>query len=277
MSFDVITAVVTPFKSNYEINYDELDKIIKLQLKSNVDGLVIAGSTGEGNLLSYKEKVELFTWCSENYSDKIKLYYNIGDCSTDRTVELLREIDSLDFTGYLVVIPYYVMPVNRGIIEHYKNIASETKKEIMIYNVPSRVGRSLDIETLRELVKIENIKSIKDASRDYKLLRFIKNSTNIKLYIGNDDLLFESIKLEADGIVSVISNIPSFDLKEIRNIKNFYTRKEYKYILTTFCEQHNPTFIKGLLRLIGFDTQILRKPLIPLSNDEIESVFTINE
>ncbi len=277
MSFDVITAVITPFKNNYEINYDELDKIIKLQLKSNVDGLVIAGSTGEGNLLSFEEKIELFTWCSENYSDKIKLYYNIGDCSTDRTIELLKEIDSLEFSGYLIVVPYYVMPLSRGIIEHYRSIADETNKEIMIYNVPKRTGRSLDIETLKDLVKIENIKSIKDASKDYKLLRYIKNNTKLKLYIGNDDLLFESVKLEADGIVSVISNIPSFDLKEIRNTKNFYTRKEYKYILTTFCEQHNPIFIKGLLRLIGFETEILRKPLLPLSNDEIESIFTITD
>ncbi len=277
MNFDVITAVVTPFKDNYEINYEELDRIIKLQLKGNVDGLVIAGSTGEGNLLSFREKVELFTWCSEQYSDMIKLYYNIGDCSTDRTIELLKEIDNLEFEGYLVVIPYYVMPLSRGIISHYTSIARETNKEIMLYNVPSRTGRNLDIETLKELVKIENITSIKDASKDYKLLRFIKNNTKLKLYIGNDDLLFESVKLEADGIISVISNIPSFNLKEIRNTKNFYTRKEYKYILTTFCEQHNPTFIKGLLRLLGFETAILRKPLVPLSNEDIESVFTIIE
>ncbi len=277
MSFDVITAVVTPFKDNYEINYIELERIIEIQLKSNVDGLVIAGSTGEGNLLTFKEKIELFTWCSKNYSDKIDLYYNIGDCSTDRTIELLNEIDHLVFKGYLVVIPYYVMPLSKGIIAHYESIANETSKDIMIYNVPARTGKRLDSETVKELSKIENIKSIKDASKDYKILRYIKNNTDLKLYLGNDDLLLESIKLEADGIVSVISNIPSFDLKEIRNSKNFYARKEYKYILSTFCKQHNPSFIKGLLRLIGFDTEVLRKPLVSLNLDEIESIFTIIE
>ncbi len=277
MSFDVITAVVTPFKDNYEINYEGLDRILKLQLKSNIDGLVIAGSTGEGNLLSFQEKIELFTWCSHNYSDKIDLYYNIGDCSTDRTIELLKEIDNLNFKGYLVVVPYYIMPPKEAIINHYKSIARETKKEIMIYNVPARTGKGIDADAIKELSKISNINSIKDASKDFKLLRFIKSNTNLRLYLGNDDLLFESGKLEADGIVSVISNIPSFDLKAIRNTRNFYNRKEYKYVLNTFSKQHNPSFIKGLLRLIGLDTEILRKPLVPLTAEEIESVFTIIE
>ncbi len=275
MSFDVITAVVTPFKENYDINYEELDRIINLQIDADIDGLVIAGSTGEGNLLTFDEKVDLFKWCSEKYSEKIDLYFNIGDCSTDKTLKLLNAIDTLQFRGYLVVVPYYILPSNRGIINHYTTISSGTEKEIMIYNVPARTGKSLDTQTISELAKIDNIKSIKDASKNYKILRHIKNSTSLKLYIGNDDLLLESIKLGADGIVSVISNISSLDLKKIRSTRDFYNRKEYKYILTTFSSQHNPTFIKGLLSILGFETEILRKPLVKMSHSEIEEIFTI--
>lgn len=279
----LITAIPTPFDENNKINERLVVRFINYLANNGSDGVVVAGTTGEGTSLSVDEKIRLFELVLDNAPKKLKVLANIGTNYTKDSLDLLEKIDHLPFDGYMVIVPYYVKPTQRGMYEHFKTIANATKKPIMVYNVPSRVAVAIEYETLACLItNCPNIKALKHASNDLEMISKLKaNYPNFEVYSGEDKNLLKALRKGADGVVSVISNAFGNDVKELIEDFNIGIENEklseYLNIISdlAFIET-NPGPIKYILTKKGFDFKKLRLPLAkidPMSAKKIDAVL----
>ena len=255
----IITALVTPFTKNNKINYPVIDQLVHDQIEQGADGIVIGGTTGEFPTLSAAEVKKLYEYTSKKFKD-IPLYCGVGCPSTQKTVERIKLFERLPFQGYLIVVPYYNLPPQAGLIEHFKLVSQQTKKQIIAYNVPKRTGSTLEIATIKELAKIPNITLLKDATLDIERLLKIKGIKNISLFLGDDQLFLWGIKEGIPGIVSVLSNGEMGLMKKCVN--NSSCHDQYANCLKQISPYVNPVGIKKYLREKGYAVGTVRLPLV---------------
>ena len=134
----IITALITPFDENNNIDYESLKKLLTHIEKTHSDSVVIAGTTGEGSTLSLNEKLNLFTFVKTNLSKKIKVIAAIGTNNTAETIKIVKKVNKTNVDGYLIITPYYNKPSQEGIYQHFKAIDNVSNKPILIYNVINR-------------------------------------------------------------------------------------------------------------------------------------------
>ena len=201
-------ALVTPFNSNNEINFFELHKLIEFQIASGTKALVILGTTGESSTISSDERTKIIKFCVGLVNKRIPIIVGTGSNSTQTAINQTKEAENLGADGVLIVTPYYNKTSQNGLYLHYKSIAKETKLPIIIYNVPSRTGMSVQAETVKKLSKIKNIVGIKDASGNIaetmKLFNILPK--NFAVYSGDDNLTYPMMCLGAKGVISVTAN-----------------------------------------------------------------------
>ena len=268
----IYTALVTPFYEDGKINFDMFRRLIEKQIADKSDGIIIAGTTGEAPTLSFDEKESLFLYASKIINGRIKTIFGIGSNSTSDTVEFLKKIDYIDSDGYLVLVPYYNIPSQEGIIRHFEKIANNTKRDILIYDIPKRTGVSLEFETIKKLSMIPNIKGIKEASHNYELMEQINSIAFFSLFLGSDDLINYAYIKKYDGIISVASNYYLDDIRKMiktndLNLQNFFAEMS---------KEKNPSFIKALLNAKGFDVGKTRLPLL-LTDEKTVSKYINRE
>lgn len=267
---NLICAMVTPFNDDNQIDYECVFLLLKEIEKNQNTSIVIAGSTGEGHSLSIKEKIELF--CYAQRHTKLKLIYSLSHNNIDDLKDELMMIEKYNPDGYLITVPYYNLPPQRGIYLYFKEVSSLTSKPIIVYNVPSRIGTSIEFMTLRKLIKsCSNIVGIKEASSDINMISLLKkNFPSFLCYIGNDEHYFEALKAGADGIISVMSVIYGKEMQELyENFKEGYHHillDDYLKLVSKLLKlETNPLPIKYLLKKEGFPSMNLRLPLVELS------------
>lgn len=268
----LISAMVTPFNDDGKIDYECVKILIKQIEMTGHSSLVVAGSTGEGHSLSKDEKKELYQFV-KGYT-KLKVIYAILDNSLASILNEIKEIDQLKPDGYLLSLPSYVLPPERGIYLFFKEIANNTKTPIIIYNVPKRTGSSISFMTIRKLIKrCPNIVGIKEASNDIGLIKLLKkNFPHFICYCGNDNDYFKALQSGADGIISVMSIIYG---KEMLTLKENYLEGYHHILLDDYLQlvsailslETNPIPIKYLLSKKGFPSMNLRLPLVALSSE----------
>lgn len=278
----LITAIPTPFMENNQINEKLVVQFIKYLANNGSDAIVVAGTTGEGTALSVDEKVNLFKLALSNAPKNLKVIANIGTNYTEDSLSILKRIDYLPFAGYMVIVPYYVKPTQKGMFEHFKTIANATNKPIMIYNVPSRVATRIEYETIACLITTcPNIKALKHVSNDLELVSKLKtNYPHFEVYSGEDKNLLTALRKGCDGVVSVISNAFGNDVKELiedfnKGIEN-EKLSEYLNLITdlAFIET-NPGPIKYILTKKGFDFKRLRLPLVEIDRTNAEKIDAV--
>ncbi len=253
----ILTAIITPFNKKGHIDYKCLYHLIDQQISNHSDGIVIAGTTGEGMLLTNSERDNLFKKIASKYSDLIPYYFCIGGLSTQSVLKEINKYDYLKPTGYLITVPYFILPTDEGIITHFKTVAKATERQILIYNIPKRCGKGLSINTIRELANINNITGIKDATGNIEHLNKLLKISNIDLYLGNDELFFWGFAKKVEGIISVISNVA---LKEMHDpISN---KAHLEAIIKLVQVYPNPIGIKKYLRNEGINVGTVRLPLL---------------
>ena len=197
----IITAMVTPFDQNNQLNLPALKKLIDHLLKNNTSTILVSGTTGEAPTLEDYEKLNLFEKTLEYVDEKVPVIAGVGTNSTNKTVNFMKKVESLPLSGYLVVVPYYNKPDQEGIYQHYKQIAENTAKPIIIYNIPSRTAVDLDIDTLKRLAEIKNIVGIKESNKTIAKIKAIKEEAlDLKVYVGDDVLLYDALKYNSDGV-----------------------------------------------------------------------------
>lgn len=264
----IYVALVTPFTMRNEIDYEAMDKILNRLLMEGVEGFVVCGTTGESCTCSENEKIEILEHVIRYVGHKAEIYFGIGSNNTCDSMRLLKLSEDFDFEGYLIVTPYYNQPTQYGLYEHYSTLACETKKNIILYNVPARTGVSLTAQTVCKLANgYPNIIALKQASRDLEMVKdILENTHDFYVLSGNDDYLIEGISVGMSGVISVIAH---FVAPKMMDYFNRITLNQdvsemdlfFKKISHLCFLESNPICIKYLLGEIGECQNVLRLPL----------------
>lgn len=270
----VYTALITPFNLDLSIDYKALELIIEKQLANKVSGLVVLGTTSESPTLTDVEKVELINFIIKCVNKKCDLILGIASNNTSSCIEYVNKYQDLDvdnnIKGFLLVNPFYNKPTQQGLYLHFKEIASVSKKPILLYNVMSRCGVALSIDTILKLSLIPNIVGIKECSTDLNyLMQLIKSKPkDFKVLCGEDALFYSYLALCADGCISVASNIISEKMVDIYNnmlAKNYEVASEvaFKYLdfINALFYETNPIPIKTILAYKKELKEVFRLPL----------------
>ena len=275
-------ALITPFNSDFSIDYLSLERIINHVIDGGVDYLVLLGTTAESPALSFEEKSNIVSFAREINKDRVPLVIGIGG---NNTTKVVKEILSTDLTGIeaiLSVSPYYNKPTQEGIYLHYKLISESSSLPIILYNVPSRTGSNINSQTTLRLARdFNNIVAIKEASGNIKQIQEILDNKSSQFLVlsGDDDLTSKMIQMGAHGVISVVgqldpekfSKMVSFGLK-----KEFASADEIHSFLRPIYEplyiDGNPAGIKASLSLLGLCDNILRPPLVPVSNTTLNQL-----
>jgi 4-hydroxy-tetrahydrodipicolinate synthase len=260
----ILTAMVTPFGSDGELNEDATARLIRHLLDNGSDGLVLAGSTGEAATMTDDEKVRLWEIGVAESGDATVIA-GTGTYDTRHSIELTERAAELGVDAVLVVTPYYVRPNRRGLKAHYEAIAGATDLPIVAYNIPSRTATDMSNELLAELGQIENVVAVKQAR--YEDLAAIDG---LDLLAGNDDILAKTMDLGGTGGILVASQLVGTEMRRIvdeperRHEIEDGLRDLYEALTVTT----NPIPVKAALNMIGQDVGGLRLPLVDATEEE---------
>jgi 4-hydroxy-tetrahydrodipicolinate synthase len=276
---EVLTAVVTPFEADGSIDYERFRELASYLLDHGSDGLVVAGTTGESPTLSDDERLELLRVAVDTVGGRGTVVAGTGTYSTAHSVHLTREAHEVGVDGVLIVTPYYNRPPVRGIVEHFKAIAAESDKPIVVYNIPGRVVLNLAPETIAELAEIPTVRAVKQANDDLDQARRILAETDLDLYAGDDVLVHPFLELGGVGGVCVHTHVVGPQVKQmIRAFRDgdAETAKRIDEELGPSYEllkvQTNPIAIKAALNLLGHQVGGLRLPLVDATDGEVARV-----
>lgn len=203
----LITAMVTPFDDGGALDLDAARDLARFLCDNGSDGLVVAGTTGEGPVLSDAEKLDLFAAVAEAVS--VPVIAGTGTNNTAHDVELARRVAATGASGILVVGPYYSRPNQSGIAQHVAAVAGATDLPVMVYDVPVRTGRRIATDTLLGLARdVRNVVAVKDASGDLPgAARMVAEAPGgFEVYAGDDNLAFAFLAIGAVGLVAVASH-----------------------------------------------------------------------
>ena len=276
---EVLTAIVTPFKDDGAIDYDKFRELARHLLANGSDGLVVAATTGESPTLTDDERLELFRVALDAVGSNGTVVAGTGTYSTAHSVHLTREAHELGVDGFLVVRPYYNNPPERGVVEHFKAIAAETDRPIIVYNIPARAVKNIEPDTMVELAEIPAVRAVKQANDDLEQARRILAETDLDLYAGDDNLIYAFLQLGGVGGVCVHTHVVGPQVKEM--IRAFRsgdadTARRIEEELAPAYEllkvQTNPIAIKAALNLLGQQVGGLRLPLVEASEVEVAKV-----
>lgn len=269
----VATALVTPFK-NGTIDYAMLEQLLDFQLAAGVDAIVVCGTTGEASTMSPQEQLGTIAHAIKYTAGRCKIIAGTGSNNTAHCLEMSRVADSMGASALLLVTPYYNKCTQAGLVRHYTTVADTVRCPVIVYNVPSRTGVEISVDTLAELSRHPNINGVKEAGGNTaKVARTIERcGDDLFVWSGNDDQTVPLMALGAKGVISVLSNVrPKQTLEMTRACQEGRYADAGKLqcrlmplIDALFCEV-NPIPVKQALKLIGFDAGEPRLPLTPLS------------
>ena len=267
----VATALITPFKDD-KIDYAALEGLIERQIAAGIDALVIGGTTAEAATLSDVERYELFKVSRDMVGGRCRVIYGTGTNDTRVAVRHTEFASMLGCDGVLVVTPYYNKGTDEGVVRHYERIAGASDVPVLLYNVPSRTGVNLSIDTLKRLAENERIVGIKEASDSLERYVAISRIEGLALYSGNDSQIYPVLSLGGLGVISVVSNLYPEETMEICK-QYFSNNRDNSLVLqqrllpvigALFLET-NPAPVKYALAKRGLCTDEMRLPMYPPS------------
>ena len=277
-------ALVTPFNSKQEVDYDAYENLLNFVLHGGVEYLVVLGTTGEAPTLSREEKTELLNFTFKKVTSSVPIVVGVGG---NNTAELLKELEYLPVeksTAILSASPYYNKPSQQGIFNHYKLLADHAPKPIILYNVPGRTGSNISAETTIRLAnESDNIVGIKEASGNMvQCMHILKNRpTEFLVTSGDDHLALSLIAAGMDGVISVAANCFPKDFTEMIRLclsGNYVAAQGFLYRLLQgfdlLFEENNPAGVKAFLAELGIIENNLRMPLTPISETLHEKIRT---
>ena len=257
--------MVTPFDARGRVSEEGTVALVRHLLDNGSDGLVLAGTTGEGPTLSDDEKLRLFELVISE-AGGAPVIAGTGSNDTAHSVHLTEQATELGVDGVLVVTPYYNKPNRRGIIAHFEAVAGATDKPVVVYNIPSRCVVDIPNELLRELGEIPNVRAVKQA-------RFegVEPIDGLDLLAGNDEMLASVLDMGGTGGILVASHIVGPEMR--RMIDEPESRREINdalaAVLRAMSITTNPTPIKAAVNMLGIDVGGLRLPMVEASEDEL--------
>jgi 4-hydroxy-tetrahydrodipicolinate synthase len=268
-------ALITPFKTKGDVDYDALEKVINYVIEGGVEYIVTLGTTGETPTLSKYEKTDVIKFTYKVVNGRVPVVVGIGGNNTN---ELLKDLESFPLDNAVAVLsasPYYSKPSQEGLYQHYKALAEASPKPVLLYNVPGRTGRNLNASTTIRLAnEVENIKGIKEASGDMtQCMQILRDAPKDFLVVSGDDALaLPQIACGMKGVISVAANAYPKELSHMIRLclrHDFVKAKGVNDKLIEAYElmfaENNPAGVKAFMAKMGLIQNSLRLPLVPLS------------
>lgn len=276
-------AIITPFTSNNEINYDRLEALIEYHIQEGTDSIIICGTTGEASTLDDIEHRALIKFAVDVVNKRVPLIAGTGSNDTHHGIHLSKYAEHVGADALLCVTPYYNKTSQEGLYQHFKATAQAVNIPIILYNVPSRTGMGLSVDTLVRLSAIDNIIAIKEASGDISYATEIaRRLPTFDIYSGNDDMIVPILSIGGKGVISVVANIMPRETHEL--VALFHegkTKEALSLQLKMNALVHglfldvNPIPIKEAMNLLGYDVGLVRLPLYPLSKTHTAHLKTL--
>ena len=270
-----IVALVTPFNSDGEVDFESLKKLVEHHIAAGSDGLVAVGTTGESSTLTIEEHVKVVTKMVEFADGRIPVIAGTGANATHESVLFSRLLNGSGIAGCLSVTPYYNKPTQEGLYQHYKAIAEVSDVPQILYNVPGRTAVDLLPETVARLSKIENIVALKDATGDLDRIAIHRElcGEDFILLSGDDFTGLEFVKRGGDGVISVTNNVAAADMATMFKLAKEGKFEEAEAINERLMPLHknlfvesNPIPVKWAVHKMGLIAEgSLRLPLTELS------------
>ena len=260
----LITALITPFKTNGQIDYDSVDLLVKDQVKKGVEGFVVSGTTGESPNLSNEEVKSLYQFVKERVPGEIQMIIGAGTNSTHKTLENIKFYNELSPDAYLLATPYYNKPSQSGLFEHFKAAAKASNHDILLYDIPNRSIVEISVEIILKLSEISNIKGVKDATGNLEKLLKLKEllPKDFLLLSGDDGTCVDFVREGGHGVISVLSHLVPEGMKSSFKGEEDYS-KYFKLSGQIFMEP-NPCPVKSCLKMMGLIKEdLVRLPLVP--------------
>lgn len=283
MFFGTGTAIVTPFK-NGKVDFQAFIRLISRQIRAKTDALVVAGTTGEASTLTESEKIDLVTCAKEQCAGKIPVIAGAGSNSTKEAIQTAEMMEKAGADAILCITPYYNLANQAGLTAHFTCVADAVTIPVILYNVPSRTGVSLEAETAAELFKHPRIPGIKEASADFEKAALMTRLAldGAYVYCGNDSMTVAEMALGACGVISVVSNAAPEMMRAVTSacLASDYERARREnarlHPLTDALKTDvNPIPVKAVLAIMGLIQNELRLPLMPLSADKMKILESI--
>ena len=281
----LITAMVTPFDDQGEVDYEQAKALAKALVASGSDGVLVSGTTGESPTLTDEEKLRLWAEVKDALGESGAVIAGTGNYSTAESIELSKEAEQQGVDGILLVVPYYNKPPQEGLYQHFKAIAESVNLPCMLYNVTSRTSLNMTDETTIRLSHIDNIVGIKEAGSDLdQITRIIDGAKDgFRVWSGNDNETYYMMATGGYGVVSVASHLVGNQISQMMgyllegDVEN--AAAEHRRLLPLFkvlFVVSNPIPVKYSLNQVGFNVGQPRLPLVPpdeASANRIRSVL----
>jgi len=263
-------ALVTPFCADGSINYDALAELVEFQIDNGTDAIIACGTTGEASTLTDDEQIEVIRCVVAQAGGRVPVIAGAGSNDTAHGVELCRRARLAGADALLLVTPYYNKTSQKGLVEHYTEMAKCVDLPIVLYNVPSRTGLNITAKTTQTLAKVENIVATKEASGNFSQIAEIAHlcGEDFDIYSGNDDQIVPVMALGGKGVISVLSNVAprqthdmaakflSGDVAGARKIQ-----LDAMPLISALFSDVNPIPVKAAVNMMGLKAGGYRRPL----------------
>lgn len=286
-NIELITAIITPFTANDQIDYVALDRLADRLLHEGTQGFVIGGTTGESPTLTHDEKIALYTHFAAHIGNRGVVVANVGDNNTAHSVALAKEVSAIPgVDGLLAVTPYYNKPSQAGMIAHFTAIADASSVPVMLYNIPGRSAVGLTNESVVTLAQHPMINAVKQVTTIDDLAFLVGHTpADFAVYTGEDAQTLAAKVVGATGTISVAAHVYSREMADLfaavadgtietaGRLQRWLTPR-----MNAFFRYPSPAPVKAILAQRGEIENTTRLPILPLTDVELADVqATLNE
>lgn len=273
-------ALVTPFKEDLSVDYDQLEKFIDFQIDNGTDSIVICGTSGEASTMSHDEQIEVVSACVSHVNGRVPVIAGAGANCTDEALNLAKRSEKAGADGLLVVTPYYNKATQKGLEEYYTTVGNSVDIPIIMYNVPGRTGTNIQPATAVKIAKsVDNIVAIKEASGDTGQVATLAALADgcLDIYSGNDDQVVPLLALGGKGVISVLSNVAPRETHDMvmkfleGDVKgSLDIQLKYMDVIHNLFSEVNPIPAKRAVAEMGYCKNIVRRPLTEMEEDHAQ-------
>ncbi|HNS25694.1 MAG: 4-hydroxy-tetrahydrodipicolinate synthase [Euryarchaeota archaeon] len=282
-------AMITPFTTSDEVDEEGMRENINYLMDNGVEGLLAAGTTGESATITHQEQRKMMDILVDEVKGRVKAIAGAGSNSSKEALGLVQYAEDAGADAALVITPYYNKPQPHGLYEHYRMLNDSTNIPIIVYNVPSRTGTDIDVDTIGQVAQLENVVAIKEASPDMdkvsqeiQIIRKIGLEDKFQVISGNDNLTLPMISQGARGVISVVANVDPERMSRMVRMAlegDFAGAMDLHYelydLMKVLFVESNPVPAKESLNIIGRPAGHVRMPLAPLRDENREKIVKV--
>ena len=278
----IMTAMVTPFDKDGNVDYELLKRLIDHLLSTGTDGILVSGTTGEGPTLTEEEKIELIEKTVEYVAGRVPVVAGTGSNNTKTTIEYTNKVAKIDgVDAALVVVPYYNKPDQAGMIAHFTAVADNVDLPIVMYNIPGRTGVTMEVKTIAELSKHQNIIGIKDCTGIVNMAEIVANTPDDFLaFTGEDADALAARNVGAQGVISVASHLFGKEISQMyaANSKGDNElagelMRDLTPKMKALFSHPSPSPVKAALNHVGIEVGRCRLPILALDDAQASVLF----